>query len=369
MKAGKALFLTLAAALWAAGAIADEVVLKSGRRLSGDVVAKTDASVALQTPYGTVTLDAADVAHVVYATALEKEIRSQLRALPASDTSERLKLAVKAASGGLETLATDIYTQVIAIDGEQAAARKALGYILYEGEWVTPREQAAHPGLVPYQGRWMTVQERERLRQGEVDQLYFASFDLSSAEGAALMARISDIDVSVEPRGGYVVRRHVQSFEARDKPYVFAVSALNWQRLGVFIGVTFIDSSRKRTEGFGELEFTIYETDKDTLGAPRVGRALHTEKVRVKPDMWNKKSDFKYWDSRVSGGYEKIPSDAARSAWESFEHMNYDGIIYVLANRDINLLAPPGVYFVEARLTCGDRQKTVGRFVQYAELR
>ena len=49
--------------------------------------------------------------------------------------------------------------------------------------------------------------------------------------------------------------------------------------------------------------------------------------------------------------------------------MNYDGIIYVLANRDINLLTPPGVYFVEAKLTCGDRQKTVGRFVQYAELR
>ena len=41
----------------------------------------------------------------------------------------------------------------------------------------------------------MTVQGRDTLRQGEVKEMYFASFDLSAAEGAAVTSRISDIDV------------------------------------------------------------------------------------------------------------------------------------------------------------------------------
>ena len=370
MRTGKALLSAfLAFAALVAYAAADEVVLKSGGRVQGDVVSKDAERIVLQTAYGSVTFEAADILEVTYSSPREKEIRDEVKGLAPSDIAGRLKLAADASAEGLADLSRSIYTQIIALDPSEKTARAALGYILFEDEWVTPQEKALHPGLVPCQGKWVTSAERDSLRKSAESGQYLAAFDLSPSEGNEILTAISDVDVAIEPRGGYIVRKHVKTLPVKDKTYVYSVDVLNWQRLGVFVGVSFIDAQRKRINGFGELKYTMYETIEDTLGNRKIGKELVSATVDIKPEMWNRKSDFKYWDTRISSMYEKTAPDDARKAWADQYYMNNDGILYVLVNRDIDMLTPPGVYYVEASFTVGDKQKKVGRFVQYAELR
>jgi len=348
---------------------ADEVQLTSGGRIQGEVISKDDKQVILQTAYGRVTFQTADVSRVAYSTALEKEIRLQLAGMSASDVPGRLKVATMASSGGLGSLADSVYTQVIAIDPDEKTARRALGYIFYEDEWILPLEKERHPGLVPYRGKWVKPDERETLRQGDSERSYFAAFGLSPAGGAALHNAISDIDVSIEPRGGYIVRRHIQTYAVKDKPYFFSEDILNWQRLGVFIAVSFIDNTRHRMNGFGALEYTVYTAEPGALGNLKVGKELFSTALSVTPDMFSRQSDFKYWDTRINCVYDKVVSDDVRAAWKDNYYMNSSGVLYILANRDVDLLTPPGAFYVEATLTLKDKVKKVGRFVQYAELR
>ena len=370
MKVSRALPFVLIVAFLSAGVgQGDEILLKGGGRVEGDVISKGDSQLVLQTAYGNVTFELADISEINYSSALERDIRNQLKALSPSDTAGMLSLASQASAANLSDLSRSIYTQIIAVNPDEKAARRALGYIQFEGEWITQREKNLNPGLVPYRGRWVAPAERDQLRRQEEDARYLAEFDLTPEEGVAILDSMADIDVQIEPRGGHIVRRHVKSLPVKDKPYVYSVDILNWQRLGVFIGVTFIDKSRNRMPGFGRLEYTIYATEADALGNRSIGKPIVSNAVTVKPDMWNLRSDFKYWDTKVNTTYETIASDDEKNLWAREYAMNNDGILYILANRGIDTLAPPGVYYVEAVLTVQDRQKKVGRFVQYAELR
>jgi hypothetical protein len=348
---------------------ADEVTLSTGGRIEGEIISQDNQQVVLQTAYGKVTFQTADVSKVAFSSPMEKQIRLQLSGLAPSDVAGRLKLADAAAGAGLKEFANGIYTQVIAIQPDEKTARKALGYVFYEGEWVSARDKDLHPGLVPYKGRWVRVEEREALRQGDAERAYYANFGLSTQEGTEVFNSIVDMEIRIEPRGGYVVRRHVKTWPVKDKPYFYSTDILNWQRLGVFIGVNFIDSSRKKVKGFGALSWTIYAVKADALGNPKVDRELVSGTVEIAPEMYAKESDFSHWDTKVNGMYDKVVSDGARSAWAAQEYMNAGGTIYVLANRAIDALSPPGVYYVEATFTLKDRVKKAGRYVQYQELR
>ena len=351
------------------GLLADEVYLSTGGRIDGEVLSQDDRQVVLQTAYGKVTFQTADVSKVIFSSPLEKQIVLQLTALAPSDVVGRLKLAQAALEGGLKEFANTIYTQVVAIDPDEKTARKALGYVFYEGEWVTARDKEVHAGLVPYKGKWVKVEEREALRRTDTQRSYFANFGLSSQEGGRILNSIVDIDLKVEPRGGYVVRKHVKTWPVKDKSYYYSTDILIWQRLGVFIGVSFMDSSRKRVKGFGTLSYTIYATKVDTLGKVSPDSQIVSATVNITPEMYARESDFGYWDTKVNSTYERIVSDAARASWAEHDYMNCDNTIYVLANKQIDALVPPGVYYVEATFTLKERVKKVGRYVQYQELR
>ena len=361
--------VTSAFLTFAVSTFSDEVLLVTGGRVEGDVVSQDEKQLVMQTAYGRVTFQMADVSKVIQSSPVEKELRAQVAVLAFSDVQGRLKLAEAANDADLRPLADNLYTQVIAIDPDNQTARKALGYVLYEGEWVTPRDRDLHAGMVPYDGKWVTVAERETLRRSDAERAYFNGFGLSGDAGHALVDSISDIDLQVEPRGGYIVRSHVKTWPVKDKPYFYSTDVLNWQRLGVFIGVSFIDGTRRKVNGFGTLSYTVYSVIFDATGNKKIDKSIVSATINITPDMWSRQSDFKYWDTKINGTYEKMVSDDQRAAWAENFYMNSGGVMYVLANRDVTLLTPPGVYYVEASFTLKDRIKKVGRFVQYAELR
>jgi hypothetical protein len=77
-----------------------------------------------------------------------------------------------AKTNGLKTQSKQALRDVIKVDPDHAEARKLLGYVLYEGKWVSEREKerleaAAErkameaKGMVQYKGKWMTPEEKE----------------------------------------------------------------------------------------------------------------------------------------------------------------------------------------------------------------
>ncbi len=356
--------------LLAANLPGDEVVLKGGGVIKGSVVSEGASFLVVKTAYGTVTLETGDVSEIRYSSSDEKKLLADLAGLEPSDVTSRLKLARRAAAGGLEDTAKRIYAEILAIDPDENTARKALGYVKYDGQWVIPNEDGKSEGLVPYRGRWVTPQERQSLEAADADRTYFAQFDIAAGDAYKLLETISDFDLSVEPRGGYIVRRHVKTYEVKDKSYFYSVDALTWKRLGVFIGVTFIDKTRKKVPGFGQLSYTIYSVAVDPLGNARPDKPIATGSMQIRPDMWEKKSDFTYWDTRVNhSSYEKNPSDELKKQWADNSVMNVAGVLYVLANGEMELLSPPNTYYIEAVFTLKGREKKAGRYVQYAQAR
>ncbi len=370
MQVFRVFLLSFLLVLAASFAVADEVFLKNGGSIKGDVVSQDDTYVVLKTAYGSVTFETSDISKVEYSTPLEKKLLADLAALAPSDIPSRMKLAKRAAGSGLDEVSHKIYGQILAIDPDDKNARKALGYVKYEGEWVTPKDKQLHQGLVPYKGRWVTRAQRDVLIKNDEDRAYFARFDVTPSQGQKILEAISDFKVEIEPRGGFLVRRHVSTIPVKDKPYVYSVDALTWKRLGVFVTVSFIDQTRRRVPGFGDLRITIYSVATDAVGNRKPAKPILTETVSLKPEMWEKKSDVRYWDTRINhSSYEKHPSDETKKLWFDNYFMNFDGVLYVLANRDINLLAPPGIYYVEAVFTLKNKEKKAGRYVQYAEAR
>jgi len=216
----------------------------------------------------------------------------------------------------------------------------------------------------------LVVDEVKELAEREREREYFAGFELTQSEGERMLGELADFNVAVEPRGGYIVRRHVSTLPVKDKPYFYSVDALTWKRLGVFVAVSFFDQTRKRTRGFGELVVTVYRTAADAVGNLRPDKPVLSETVAVTPGMWEIKSDLEWWDTRINhGAYERSASDQVKRQWSQNWYFNFDGVLYVLVNRDVGLLEPPGVYYVEAQFKNRDKQKKTGRYVRYAEPR
>jgi hypothetical protein len=344
------------------------VVLSGGGAIKGTIASEDDKFLVLRTAYGTITLDMSDISEVRYSTADEKKILAELAAVEPSNINGRLRLARRASSGGLDETAKRIYAEILAVDPDEKTARKALGYVRIGNEWITASDSGPREGMVPYKGRWVTPEERDSLLANDKDRRYFAEFGLTPSDGYRILDAVADFNVAVEQRGGFIVRKHVRTYEVKDKPYVYSVDALTWKRLGAFVAVSFIDRTRRRMPGFGELEITVYGVKVDALGNRKPGASLVTEKVNINPDMWNKKSDFTYWDTKINhSSYEEHASEEFKAQWNENYLMNCDGVLYVLANRDAALLAPPGVFYVEAVFRMGDKEKKVGRYVQYAQ--
>jgi hypothetical protein len=82
------------------------------------------------------------------------------------------------------------------------------------------------------------------------------------------------------------------------------------------------------------------------------------------------KSDFAWWDTRINhSSYEQNASEEFKQAWRENAVMNFNGVLYLLANRDPDLLKPPGIYYIEARMKMSEGEKKAGRYIFYAEPR
>ncbi len=65
---------------------------------------------------------------------------------------------------GWSSRARRAFQEAMHIDEDHRAARRALGYRLYEGEWLSPDEINEAKGLVKFEGRWYTPHDLANLK-------------------------------------------------------------------------------------------------------------------------------------------------------------------------------------------------------------
>ncbi len=164
----------LAGAVLALGALlaaappapADTVRTTGGLSLEGAVERRPDGSVQVQTEQGSVTLAAREVLKVEAGDGPRTLWRREVAALAADDVAGWYRLALVAEARGLVAEAREAYTQVVALDADHAASRRALGQERVDGAWLGSDEASRRRGLVLYAGQWRLPEEVELAQRG-----------------------------------------------------------------------------------------------------------------------------------------------------------------------------------------------------------
>src|SRR5262245_29342235 len=133
-------FLIVAMALAPAGAGADEVYLRGGGKVVGEVVERRADGVVVEVGPGWVTLPASRIERIVETRAPLATYRARAAQLRADDAHGWLELGFWARDQALSTQAREAFEHVLAIDPSNDAANHALGHVLMGGQWMTAED-------------------------------------------------------------------------------------------------------------------------------------------------------------------------------------------------------------------------------------
>lgn len=142
-------------------AAAEQVLLKSGGRLTGLLLQRTPTHVVLLVGPGQVAIPLRNIDRVVAGVAPLASYKERAALLTASDRDGWLDLGVWARDEGLLTQARECFERVAALDPANPIAQSALGNVLMGGRWVTPEESYRARGYVRFEGSWMSPEERD----------------------------------------------------------------------------------------------------------------------------------------------------------------------------------------------------------------
>jgi len=157
----------------AAPLAADEIHLKNGRVLQGDVLEEDGDELVIRTGSGiTVRLPRADVVRVEEAATPQEEFAARFAALELEARDVDAFLAWRSlarwaeAQEGLSREARDVREGILERWPDDPETRRVLGYVRHEGRWVTRADYMADLGLVESEdGRtWLTEEEAARRR-------------------------------------------------------------------------------------------------------------------------------------------------------------------------------------------------------------
>ena len=136
MEAGvKAVILIIALA--AVPVLADEVYLRGGGQITGQIIEQTDDSVTVDIGGGTISAKMSTVVNIEKSTSPLQEYRARAAKIPAGDAETWRKLARWAKGHALSSQAREAYREVVAILPDDQEANNALGRVQLDGKWVT----------------------------------------------------------------------------------------------------------------------------------------------------------------------------------------------------------------------------------------
>ena len=149
--------------LWPGLAAADEVFIRGGGQLTGEVVERGPDSIVVDIGTGRIGLRLSSVERIVPGATPHAQYRERAAGLEPDDVAGWLALADWARDHRLEAQARDSFDNVLAADPGNTAARRALGHVQVDGEWMTREESYRARGYVRLEGSWVSPDEGRAL--------------------------------------------------------------------------------------------------------------------------------------------------------------------------------------------------------------
>ena len=150
-------------ALVAVPALADDVYLRGGGQITGQILEQTDESVTVDIGGGTITAKMSTVVKIDKNASPLQEYRARAAKIPAGDAEAWRELARWANGYSLSSQAREAYREVVAILPNDEEANTALGMVQLDGKWVTQEESYRARGYVQFEGEWMTPAEQQSI--------------------------------------------------------------------------------------------------------------------------------------------------------------------------------------------------------------
>lgn len=176
------LLLTL---LCAAGALADVVHLRDGRKLEGRVTVEGD-EVLIEQELGSVRVKADQIKTIERSADAEGETERLRRELAEGDADERYRFGVHLRERGRADEARRVFEGVLKLEPEHPGARAALGYVHHDGYWILASDHYRAQGLVEHRGEWITPAERRA-------RVELARAEREGEESAATEAKLAEL--------------------------------------------------------------------------------------------------------------------------------------------------------------------------------
>jgi hypothetical protein len=156
-------WLVVVLALAAAPVLGDEVFLKGGGKVTGEIIQETEEKVTVDIGMGTMAVQKSSVVRIERSASPLQEYRAQAATLAPEDVESWRKLGRWAARQGLTKQAREAFGKVKAIAPDDPEANRALGLVLLDGHWVTEKESFTARGFVQFEGEWMLPAERQAI--------------------------------------------------------------------------------------------------------------------------------------------------------------------------------------------------------------
>jgi hypothetical protein len=145
--------------------LADTVYLKSGGKVSGRIVSRSETEVQVNAGAGIVTLPMAKVDRIVEGSSALEEYARRAAMLEPRDAAGWRELGRWAQSQSLNTQAQQAYQKVLEISPNDPEANQAIGKVQAGGRWVDEEESYRARGYVKFEGDWMTPAEQQAIQQ------------------------------------------------------------------------------------------------------------------------------------------------------------------------------------------------------------
>jgi hypothetical protein len=176
-------------ALAATPAFADEIYLRGGGQITGEIISQDEDSVTVDIGGGTITARMETVVRIEKSTSPLQEYRVRAAKIPAGDAEAWRELARWAKGHALSTQSREAYREVLEILPDDEEANQALGMVQLDGRWVTEEESYRARGYVQFEGKWMTPAEKQAIIADRKAQRAQAEADRKANE-----ARVREIE-------------------------------------------------------------------------------------------------------------------------------------------------------------------------------
>jgi hypothetical protein len=143
---------------------ADDVYLRGGGQITGEIISQTEDSVKVDIGGGgSITARMSSVVRIEKGISPLQDYRERAASIPDGNAEAWRELARWATGNALSSQALKAYSQVVAILPDDQEANRALGRVQLDGKWVTEEESYLARGFVEFEGQWMTPSERQSI--------------------------------------------------------------------------------------------------------------------------------------------------------------------------------------------------------------